>query len=103
MTDQRQSIEALAYGQAIRLERARVRRDVHAQRITVAAALANPVCATAPVVDILAWQRLWGEYRAERFLRENQICTPFAVAGQLTDRQRMLVSRALRLNERQAA
>lgn len=79
-----------------RLRRYAIRRDVMADRMTVAAALADPACATAFVVDVLSWQHRWGEHRAELFLRRTQVCTPFCRAGQLTERQRVVIARELR-------
>lgn len=80
-----------------------IRQAVAGGRQTVAAALADPACATARVVEVLAWQRYWAEFKAERFLLVHHICSPFAVAGQLTDRQRALVAKALRTDDRQEA
>jgi hypothetical protein len=71
--------------------------------MTVAAALADPACVNARVAEVLSWQRWWAEFRAERFLRVNRVCSPYATCSQLTDRQRMLIAKALREYERQAA
>lgn len=89
---------------AIRLERARIRRDVGAGRMTVAAALAHPACHKARVVDVLSWQRRWALITAERFLAQGEFfCTPFQTAGNLSERQRALIAKALRTGRKVAA
>lgn len=103
MTVTPQHMAALQDADNTRRERYRCRQDVGAGRMTVAAALNHPSCQTARVIDVLAWQRYWAGYRSERFLLENRICSPFMVAKNLTERQRVLIAKALRLSERQAA
>ena len=98
-----QRMDALATANAIRLERSRMRRDIGAGRVTVAVGLAAPCCATAMVMDVLSWQHRWTLGRAERFLNETAVCTPWQTAGRLTDRQRVLIARSLRTTQRIAA
>lgn len=90
-----QTMTALAKANHHRLARADVVAEIAAGRRTVADALADPCCATARVLDMLTWQHHWGVLKAERFLEETKICSPFQVAGALTDRQRALIAREL--------
>lgn len=98
-----QALQALQLANVARLARAQVRQGVAAGRMTVTAALADPACAAVRAAEVLAWQRRWSECRAERFLLNHDICSPFAEARSLTDRQRALVARALRTGEELAA
>jgi hypothetical protein len=79
--------EALARANAIRMERAQIKRDVFAGRLTVPDAFDQPAVQTMPVGDLLAAQNRWGERRVHRLL-DQVPCTPQRRVGELTDRQR---------------
>jgi hypothetical protein len=98
-----QNMDALHLANQLRLARAQARKDVGAGRRTVADVLADPCCATARVHEVLMWQARWGVQSANRFLRVHEICTPFQTAGNLTERQRVLIAKALRVSGRIAA
>lgn len=83
-------MQALSLAQDTRLTRSQVRKDVDAGRLSLAQALEHPACATAYVVHVVAYQRRWGMLRAEKALRG--ICSCFQLAGELTARQRSLIT-----------
>lgn len=94
-----QHLLALERANLVRIRQAQLRRDVGAGRTTVSHALADPAVAKLLLVDVLAWQHRWRVGTAERFLRahvDDLFCSPWCKAGQLTDRQRALLARALR-------
>lgn len=97
----KQHLQALSLANETKNERARVRGLVGRGQMNVAHALDMECCKTARVVDVLMWQPRWGMNAAKRFVDEHPdtFLTAFTTAGQLTDRQRALIARALRTEE----
>jgi hypothetical protein len=92
MSHQPQYMDALERANEVRLERARVKRDVATGRMSLAAAMGSPCCGTLCVADLLMCQRRWGRIRALRTLRTLRIGEHREVCS-LTDRQRALLVR----------
>jgi hypothetical protein len=69
-----QHMEALARANAIRLRRARLRREVAAGNRSLADVIADPPVEAkgATVGSALAWQYRWGSERVRRFLSDLQ-------------------------------
>ena len=92
-----QALEALSYGQEIRLARTAIKREVASGATDLADVLdAPPVCmGSAPIVQVLTWQHRWGADRASRLLRRVRI-PEMRLVRDLSDRQRRLLVSALR-------
>ena len=96
MTATAQCMEALDRANMIRLERARIKRQIHDGEATVADVLeAEPyVCDSMTIHQLLTAQERWGDVRARKFLRHLQIAELRRV-GDLTPRQRWAIVSAL--------
>lgn len=84
-----QHMTALQRANTIRLRRAELRRQLRAGQTTIADAISDESCQTAPIGALLAYQSRWGTVRADRALRG--ICSPARTVAALTPRQRDLV------------
>lgn len=98
-----QHMRALERANAIRLSRARLRRDVATGRRSAQDVILDPPAevATATVGDLLAWQRGWGSVRVERFLAELgaerlAFVSPVRALGEVTLRERSVIAGRLR-------
>jgi hypothetical protein len=89
---QPQYMDALERANVVRLERARVKRDVAMGRMSLAAAMDHSCCQTLCVGDLLMCQRRWGQLRVSKTLRTLRIGERREVCS-LTDRQRVLLVR----------
>lgn len=87
---------ALERANAIRLERARLKREIKAGRLDVVEVLDKiPECAlTMPTIGLLTAQRQWGDGTAKKFLQGLEI-SPMRRLGDLTYRQRGVLIDAL--------
>lgn len=92
-----QNMVALERANAIRLGRARLKREIKAGRLDVVEVLDEiPECArTMPTIGLLTAQRQWGETRAKQFLQEVEI-SALRPLGDLTYRQRSVLIDALK-------
>ena len=91
-----QSIEALAYGNRIRLDRAQIRRDINAGHTTVAEVLLDlpDCCRTMSLEKLLTAQNRWGITRTYALLGRVQM-GPTKRLHTLTMRQVAIISREL--------
>lgn len=86
-----QHMRALKRANEVRLGHSALKRDIHAGRVTVADALADPrVGGSITLADLLKAQRRWGTTRARKFLQRISIPENKRVDS-LTARQRRLV------------
>src|ERR1700689_4987520 len=91
-----QRLRALERANAIRLERAALKRRIAAGQVSAAKVILNPPqsAETWSVGDLLMSQRRWGTTRCRRFLARNSI-TETKHVGTLTERQKNLLARSL--------
>lgn len=82
-----QPLVALTEANRVRVERARLKRDVKAGRVTITEALAADCALSMRVLDLLRAQRFYGPVRCRKLLRRAGVPEHARVAG-LTDRQR---------------
>jgi hypothetical protein len=89
--------QALKLANAVRIDRARLKRRIKAGEITAAQVILDPPSAALgwAVVDVLVAQRQWGAVKARRLLRSVEIGEHRAV-GSLTNRQRTDLAGRLR-------
>jgi hypothetical protein len=94
---ERRRLEALTVANAVRRERAQLKRDIAAGMTSAADVLLDPpdVAARLPVGDLLISQRGWGPVKCKRFLAKH--VNEGEPIGELTLRQRQLL--ALQLNQ----
>jgi hypothetical protein len=97
-----QRMSALERANAVRLSRARLRRDVATGRRSAQDVILDPPAeaVTATVGELLAWQRGWGPVRVERFLAELgaerlAFVSPVRALGDVTVRERSVLVRRL--------
>jgi hypothetical protein len=97
-----QRMSALERANAVRLSRARLRRDVATGRRSAQDVILDPPAeaVTATVGEMLAWQRGWGSVRVERFLAELgaerlAFVSPVRALGDVTLRERSVIARRL--------
>ena len=97
-----QALRSLADANTVRLERARLHREIAALpqadglRRVADLIVDNPRCiGTARVSDVMRWAKRYGHQRAGRLLNEHRISHVREVRG-LTDRQRRLLASELR-------
>lgn len=86
-TGMEQRMEALELANRVRIERARIKRDLAAGRMTLAQAVASPWCRTARLVDLLLAQPKWGRVKSFKMIRRLGIVDTRTV-GSLTMRHR---------------
>src|ERR1700690_3597785 len=86
--DRRAALEVANRG---RFAHADVKREVGAERLSIARALEDPRAASMSIYDLLASQRRWGSVRTTRFLEAVKIGELRRVDS-LTHRQRGLLA-----------
>jgi hypothetical protein len=93
---QPQHLQALAQANAIRLERARIKRDIRAGKVSVCAMLEDPPASlkTMTVAELLRAQRRWGRTRSATLLSRCGLSEARRL-GRLTLRQRSALIDAL--------
>ena len=82
-----QPLVALTEANRVRVERARLKRDVKAGRVSIAQALQADCALSMRVLDLLRAQRFYGPVRCRKLLRRAGVPEHARVAG-LTARQR---------------
>ncbi len=89
--------DALERANHVRLNRAAMKRDLAAGRVSITDVLADPPDYTLslPIGELLASQRGWGAFRVQRFLKAVEM-TATKRLGSLTERQRDLLADMLR-------
>lgn len=97
MTEEPQHMQALALANHKRIARAAIKRDIRAGRASVIEIIRNspPELDKMTLCEVLRCQHRWGNVRAIRFLNELAISERRPL-GQLTDRQKLVLSDALR-------
>jgi hypothetical protein len=88
---------ALERANEIRRARARLKRRIGADQLSVAEVILDPPVEARrwPVVELLASQRQWGGAKCSKFLVHNRVSEVKPV-GELTERQRRLLAAQLR-------
>ena len=94
-----QRLDALARANRLRTARAHVKHRIAAGELTCADLLVRShwEIEGMPVAALLASQRYWGEHRCRRLLRSVQISESKAI-GTMTERERLALAAALRIN-----
>ena len=89
-----QHLKALESANRIRLNRARIKRDIGSGKVKVPDVLEHPDLATATLGELLAAQDRWGPKRVARFLNALDLTVAKRI-GSLTERQRDVIGKAL--------
>jgi hypothetical protein len=88
-----QSLEALAYGDEIRLARSRAKKAMRAHELSLEAALSLDCCQGMRISQLLEAQWNWGPARTLGLLGKLGI-SPLRRVGQLTERQLRVIVEA---------
>lgn len=97
-----QQLDALQIANTVSQHRARLKRQLAQGTVSVMTLITDHDFRNDYVVDVLALQHRWGEQRANRALAAVQI--PLTVrCGDMTGRQKALLSRWLRAGKRERA